>query len=87
LGGGLRDGSAAAMSVPLKTESRASKFAPEQQHRGDGNYQQRDQLLPIHAGKITPKSPGATRDFQNKVIFYCLEQNKTLLQVAFNSAF
>jgi hypothetical protein len=64
------------MGVSLKTEARATKFAPEQQHGGEGNYQQRDQLLPIHGGKITPKSQRATRDLQHTVIFYWQRQNK-----------
>jgi hypothetical protein len=64
------------MSVSLKTETRATQFAPKQQRSGEGNYQQRDQLLPIHGGKITPKSPRATRDLQDTVIFYCPRQNK-----------
>jgi hypothetical protein len=52
------------VSISLKTEAWAAKFAPEQQRGGEGNYQQRDQLLPIHAGKITPKSRCATKDLR-----------------------
>jgi hypothetical protein len=62
LWGTLRNGRTAAVGVSLETETLATKFAPEQQHRGEGNYQQRDQLLPIHAGKITLKCRCATKD-------------------------
>jgi hypothetical protein len=52
--------STAAMRVSLKAESAAAKSTP-QQHRYCGRYnRQRNQLLPIHGRKITPKSPGAT---------------------------
>jgi len=53
------------MRVSLKTKTSATKSAPEQQHGGEGNYQQRDQLLPIHDGKITPKFLCATRDLHD----------------------
>src|SRR6478736_5222837 len=51
------------MRVSLKTETRAPKLAGHQRASSDGNYQQRDQLLPIHGGKITSKSAHATKDF------------------------
>jgi hypothetical protein len=56
------------MRISLKTKTLATKQAPEQQYSGGGNYQQRDQLLPIHAGKITPKSAGATRDLRKTAL-------------------
>jgi hypothetical protein len=43
------------MSVTLEAETTATQFPAEQQHGRASNYQQRDQLLPIHAVKITPK--------------------------------
>ena len=52
------------MGVSLETETLAAKSAAYQYTSGDGNYQQRHQLLPIHAGKITPNPTHATRDFQ-----------------------
>jgi hypothetical protein len=52
------------MGISLKTEPLPTEFTPEQQRSGGGHYQQRDQLLPIHIGKITPKSAHATRDLQ-----------------------
>jgi hypothetical protein len=54
------------MSVSLEAKRPATKSAPEQQNSGGGNYQQRDQLLPVHDGKITPKSARATKDFKNQ---------------------
>jgi hypothetical protein len=70
LWGGLWNGRTAAVRVSLETETLATKFAPEQQHRGDGNYQQRDQLLPIHGGKITPKCRCATKDLAERLLFF-----------------
>jgi hypothetical protein len=42
----------AAMRVTLKTELPRTKASPQQQCRCGYNYRQRNQLLPIHAGKI-----------------------------------
>jgi len=41
------------MRVSLKAETRPTKFAGHQRASSNGNYQQRDKLLPIHGGKIT----------------------------------
>jgi hypothetical protein len=62
LRGGFLNGSTTAMRVTLKTEFAPAKPAPHQQNRGGGNYYQRHQLLPIHAGNITPNPTGATND-------------------------
>jgi hypothetical protein len=48
------------MRVPHKTELAPAKLAPQQQDRCGGNYHQRHQLLPIHAGNIISNEPGAT---------------------------
>src|SRR5579859_4806037 len=53
------------MSISLKTEALATKPLPNQHYCGEGNYTQRDQLLPIHGGKITPKIGCATKDLGN----------------------
>jgi hypothetical protein len=58
------------MRVSLKTEPLAAKFAPEQEHRGKDDNQQRDQLLPIHDGKITSKSRSATKDLRSTTPFF-----------------
>jgi len=57
------------VSISLETETVTAQFTPEQQRGGEGNYQQRDQLLPIHAGKITPKCSRATKDLANQFSF------------------
>jgi hypothetical protein len=64
------------MRISLETKPSTTIPAPEHQYGGEGNYRQRDQLLPIHAGKITLKSCRATRYLRNKFIFYCLSQGK-----------
>jgi hypothetical protein len=66
------------MCVSLKTESLATQCSPDQQYSGGGNYQQRDQLLPVHGVKITPNSRRATRDFKNHAfhLLVCAWQNK-----------
>src|SRR5512133_810032 len=57
---------APAMGVRLKAEGASTKPTTQQQHRCHGDDRKRDQLLPIHAGNITPKKPGATADFRGQ---------------------
>jgi hypothetical protein len=64
------------MGVALKTEPMAAELLTQQQYRRRGHYEQRDQLLPIHGGKITPKTGGATRDLKKCLAFFWFGKDK-----------
>src|SRR6266581_321557 len=64
LGSRGRDGRAATMTVPLKTEFATAKSAPQQQPSRRRYDYQRNQRLPIHGRNITSNSSRATNVFR-----------------------
>jgi hypothetical protein len=55
-------GGATAMRVAFKAEFAAAKPGPQKQHRSGCYNRKRNELLPVHARKITSKSRAATDD-------------------------
>jgi hypothetical protein len=64
------------MRFPLEAELATANFAPEQQPARSGNDHQRHQLLPIHAGNITSKTPGANDVLPKKRGLFLLSKSQ-----------
>src|SRR5581483_1821766 len=70
------------MRISLKTEPMAAEPGAQQQYCRRGYYEQRDQLLPIHAWEDNPKNGRCNQGFKEVLTFFLPAQEQDLCVLA-----